>query len=145
MTDRNDGKLAESWVRDSLKALRAHHKSAFLRLYDTTSAGANGNFIPEQPADFLVCREGQTYLIEVKSSKVKAGLTKDMLKRQRGHLKIWERAGAVNYVLFFDLNTEWVHVWPGNVSILGIKDTEMILKQPRTGLDAILTFLTVPT
>jgi len=138
--------MGEKIVRAALKELRTKAPCAFIRLYDTTSASnkEDVNYIPEQPCDFLLTRAGQTFLIEVKASETKSSLTKDMLKRQRGHFKIWHRAGAINLAVFIDLKANTFQIWPGEVAWLGVRrlkpNAEGVIKELYTSL-ALLTFV----
>ncbi len=96
---RNTGKEAEAEVKKALVLLRKKTKTAFTRLYDTSSTGGLV-VLPETPCDFLMCRQGRTFLIEVKSSTVKKKMQTSLYSDQAGHFKIWQRAGATILPLF---------------------------------------------
>lgn len=105
---RNDGKGAERLVQDGLTLFERKHRATFVRLYDSTSAGATtgGNFLPSQPADFIVTYNGKTSLLEVKSSVVHNSLAETVLRNvfsedQIKGARLWVRAGNLATAAFY--------------------------------------------
>ena len=91
---------------------------AYVRLYDSTSAGVGkgGNFIPEQPSDFIFTLEGNAFLLEVKSSDRYKCLTESVLRNvfsenQIMGARLWKRAGSNAVCAFYSLITERFDFW----------------------------------
>jgi len=115
---RNDGKGAEKLVTEALDLAVRKHRVAYVRLYDSTSAGigSGGNFIPEQPSDFIVTMEGKAFLLEVKSSNHLECLSQSVLRNvfsdnQIMGARLWKRAGANAVCAFYSLATKRFDFW----------------------------------
>jgi len=115
---RNDGKAAERLVTDALKDLESKTKFTWLRLYDSHSAGvgSGGNFIPPQPADFLIASPKMVALLEVKSSNRVASLKDCQLKEVFSEVQIlgpflWNRAGHHSLCVFYSTRNKTFEVW----------------------------------
>jgi len=130
---RNDGKEAETLIRDCFEKLQMDANSTYVRLYDTTSAGAKGNFIPEQPADFIIQYEGRASLVEVKSSNVHTSLSKISLKgfitpSQLLGVRTWTRAKAKSFFIFYSITTKLFEFWKGEDILSAIRDKRRVKK-----------------
>ena len=108
----------EDDVRLVLDGYIRRNPTAYLRLYDTRSAG---NFLPSQPGDFVAVLEGKATLIECKASEKhdtmvgnRTLLTKNFSDGQVAYMRVWHRAGANTIVLFLSANFDIIEVWSGN-------------------------------
>lgn len=114
----NDGKVAEGLIQSALMKLEQTRKATWVRLYDSTSAGvgSGGNFIPPQPADFIVVTDKAVFILEVKSSQESASLLEKNVhgffkQSQILGAKLWKRAGRTSYCAFYCLGTERFEFW----------------------------------
>jgi hypothetical protein len=105
-----EGKIQEVLV----EAQKTKH-IAWHRFSDTRSAG---NYLSDQPSDFLAGRAGTALFIEAKFSEVHdtlrscfAGAVTD---GQIASARIWERAGFKYIVLFYSLPAKQVEIWRGS-------------------------------
>ena len=105
---RNDGKCAEGLIQSGLILFERSHRATFVRLYDSTSAGATtgGNYLPSQPADFIVAYNGKTSLLEVKSSIIHKSLRETTIRNvfsedQIKGARLWIRAGNLATAAFY--------------------------------------------
>lgn len=112
------GKDFENKVQRALEDRQRTLPVVCLRLYDTRSAG---NYLPSQPGDFVLCNDGQSILIEVKSSEKhdsladrRAPLTSLFDEEQVAKMRLWYRAGAKVLVIFQSQETGIMEIWPGN-------------------------------
>lgn len=82
------------------------------RFYDSRSAGT---ILPAQPADFLVIHQGIPILVELKSSEVhdslRACFSSAVTKQQLAQHRIWRRAGARCWFLFYGAEGRYER-WP---------------------------------
>jgi len=85
------------------------------RFYDTHSAG---NYLPGQPADFLIINNGRTYFIEAKFSEVHDSLKNcfsgAVQPTQTASARLAVRAGAQYYFLFYSKPVQQFELWEGN-------------------------------
>lgn len=105
----------EDAIEQQLQRLQEVSRTAYLRLFDTKSAGA---LIPPQPSDFLVTHNGITTLIEAKFSSVNDSLrqcfSSAVSSNQTASAKIWTRALAQYKFLFYPMQAGGkVEVWDG--------------------------------
>jgi hypothetical protein len=108
----------EDEVESVLKALQRLHPVAYLRLYDSKSAG---NLIPAQPSDFIASHKGTSgtklLFIEAKFSEVHESLyscfSNNVGAGQLASARIWTRAGAYYIFLFYSNVSGLVEVWEG--------------------------------
>jgi hypothetical protein len=111
---KNIGKEFENKVEEALKPLRDKNKLAYLRLYDTHSAG---NYLPQQPADFIVSAQGFTWLLECKASHKYSSLAdgfKELVPvEQAAQYGIWVKQGVNSIVLFYAGSTGIIEAWKG--------------------------------
>lgn len=115
---RNDGKGAEGLIQDALILFERKHRATFVRLYDSTSAGATtgGNFLPSQPADFIVTYQGKASLLEVKSSIIHKSLRETVLRNvfsedQIKGARLWMRAGNLATAAFYSHKSKAFEWW----------------------------------
>lgn len=111
------GKGFEETFRQVLKGMVNTHPLAFVRLYDTRSAGA---FLPEQPGDFLLTYDKVNFLVECKSSKRYSSLSQGrqpltslFSDGQIASMYVWQRAGSRPLILFLPAEGEEVEFWRG--------------------------------
>ncbi len=105
----------EDAIEEILSELQKKKKLAYLRLYDTKSAG---DYLPQQPADFLITYSGFTTLLEAKFSEVHDSLAQCFSNaakpNQTASAHIWSRAGAKYFFLFYPkLSNGKVELWDG--------------------------------
>lgn len=112
------GKDFEEDTRQALEYAVRKTKTAYIRLYDTHSAGS---FLPAQPCDFMACHDGTTILIECKASEKHSSLadnrrvlTSNLSDNQMAHARLWTRAGGRYLILFLSVEQGKVEVWDGN-------------------------------
>lgn len=114
---KNLGKWFEQVVQDELDKLRNTRKCTYVRLYDTTSAG--GNYIPEQPGDFIVVPRAFSgaILLECKASKahtsLKGCLSSNVKRAQAAQHMIWQSVNQPCWFLFFSETTNTLELWDG--------------------------------
>lgn len=115
---RNDGKEAEGLIQDALILFERKHRATFVRLYDSTSAGATtgGNFLPSQPSDFIVTYQGKVSLLEVKSSIIHKSLRETVLRNvfsedQIKGARLWVRAGNLATAAFYSHKSRAFEWW----------------------------------
>lgn len=89
MTSKNDGKSTEA-LFDEL-----YENDSSIVWYKFVDTFRARNFVPDQPADRMLISNGQTWLVEIKSSidLVRFPL-KNISKKQVGHGRKWQKAGA---------------------------------------------------
>lgn len=104
----------ENEIEACLKHLQRFYPLAYLRFYDTKSAG---NALPAQPADFLAAHNGRSLFIEAKFSEVHSSLyscfSNNVDSQQLASARIWGRAGVGYIILFYSDMTDTVEVWDG--------------------------------
>lgn len=87
----------------------------FHRFYDTRSAG---NYLPGQPADFLIINNGRTYFLEAKFSEVHESLKNcfsgAVQPTQTASARLAVRAGASYYFIFYSKMIDQFELWEGN-------------------------------
>lgn len=95
---------------------RMRHYSVFIhRFSDTRSAG---NYIPEQPSDFLVLPQmGRTLFLEAKFSEAHESLRScfagSVKAQQLASARLVHRAGRDYRVLFFANTSQSMEIWDG--------------------------------
>lgn len=110
------GKEFEENFRLWLKQAVCHHRVAFVRLYDTRSAGS---FLPDQPGDFLASINGRSHLFELKSSEkfpsLQAGgaMRQLITDAQAANARIWSRSGAQSHFIYWGQHSNIFEVWDG--------------------------------
>lgn len=116
-TAQERGKEFELDLQELLRKAIAKHPLAFVRLYDTRSAGS---YLPEQPGDFLVTYRGNGYLVECKSSVKfasmagsRSAMTELCSNGQIASMRVWARAGAIPLLLFRHMDNPVIEVWDG--------------------------------
>ena len=104
----------EAEVEKHLKEHQRLSKLAYHRFFDSKSAGS---LLPAQPADFLVTYHGATLLIEAKFSGVhdslRAAFSGAVKAHQLASARIWTRAGAGYFLLFYSAPANSFEVWEG--------------------------------
>ena len=105
----------EDAIEQQLVRLQEISRTAYLRLWDSKSAG---NLIPAQPSDFLVTHCGVTTLMEAKFSSVndslRQGFSGAVSSNQTASAKIWTRAGAQYKFLFYPMSGGGkIEIWDG--------------------------------
>ncbi len=110
------GKDFEAAVQAALVSMQAviANKTRALRLFDTHSAG---NFLPEQPGDFMVACPAGAVIVEAKSSTIhnslKGCLSANMDFGQASQLQLWTMSGHPALVVFLDHQAQRVEFWEG--------------------------------
>ena len=104
----------ESEIQTFLEARQRIGKTMYHRFYDTHAAG---NFLPGQPADFMVVNNGKLHFIEAKFSEVhdslKSCFSGAVRANQTAAAHLAVRAGA-NYVfLFYSAKSDMFELWDG--------------------------------
>jgi hypothetical protein len=104
----------EDEIQQFLVARQRIGKTMFHRFYDTRSAG---NFMPGQPADFLVINNSKTYFIEAKFSEVheslKSCFSGAVSGNQTASAHMADRAGATYVFLFYSQKADLFELWDG--------------------------------
>jgi hypothetical protein len=104
----------EAAIQDELVAAQTEKPVAWLRFYDTKSAG---DFLPQQPADFQACFMAKVFMIEAKFSEVHESLRSCFAGAVQAHqlasARIWTRAQAHYLVVFYSGLSGLVEVWDG--------------------------------
>ena len=115
MADQKHGKRFEKDVQACLDRLKETGMLAYVRLYDTRSAG--GNYIPAQPGDFIVSAGGFGHLIEVKASlehdSLKTGLSSLVPIEQAASHRLWQKSGSPSWFLFKSMASRKIELWDG--------------------------------
>jgi hypothetical protein len=90
------------------------HKFFYHRFYDTRSAG---NFLPEQPSDFLCINRGRAHFIEAKFSEkhdsLKSCFASNVKKSQLASAFLIKRAMSNYWILFYSSTSQLFEVWDG--------------------------------
>lgn len=107
-------KDVETAVEEHLSKLQETDRMTYHRFYDTASAG---NYLPEQPGDFLIVYKGVPILLECKFSSVHKSLrscfSNAVSAGQIASSRIWSRAWAETFFLFYSSVTNTAEVWDG--------------------------------
>jgi len=117
---KNDGKLLEKKLQETLKQYTEKIPSFYYRFYDTKSAR---NFIPSQPGDFFLLIPGGCILLECKSSNIGNSLITlaHKNKQQIAKHKLWLRSGNPALYVYLDLNTREVQ-WHISQQVINKED-----------------------
>ena len=90
------------------------HAFFFHRFYDTRSAG---NYLPDQPADFLCLNRGRVHFIEAKFSErhdsLRSCFAGSVRKGQLASAFLVKRAMGNYWILFYSSNSRLFEVWDG--------------------------------
>lgn len=129
----NDGSKAQEHIRLALQELRETRPCAYVRLYDTKSAG--GRMLPENPGDFIATISGTSILIEVKSSvkwETLAGvhLYSYVRKSQVTGARVWSRAGAASVFTFEHLPSGRIELWDGDDIVAAVRSRVKLDMKP---------------
>ena len=105
----------ESSVMAHCKARMVHHAVFIHRFSDTRSAG---NYIAEQPADFLVlAQQARATFLEVKFSaghdSLRSCFSGSVSAQQLASARLVERANRTYLVLFYSQPAQLFELWPG--------------------------------
>jgi len=108
---RNDGKDTEKIFDNLYKEEMALTKSfVFYKFIDTHAAR---NLVTNQPSDRLAIYNGQTYLVEIKSSNDVARFPlKNISSKQIGHAQRWSFAGAKSIFIIHRIPTNEFYFVP---------------------------------
>lgn len=108
------GTWFEGKVKDACDVNREKHGLFYYRIYDTKSAG---NFLPNNPADFLLGYRGKGLLLECKASEkhtsLVGGVRELVGEDQAAYLEWWEKVGNPSRVLFYSDRLGQIESWPG--------------------------------
>lgn len=104
----------EDQLKDHFTFLQATERFYWHRFPDTKSCG---NFVADQPADFLVCSAGSGMLLEAKASakhdSLRSCLSNNVSGTQALHHRLWARAGGSSMFVFLGVSTDTVEIWDG--------------------------------
>lgn len=109
-------KQFEEDVQSVLTQMKRRLWLSFVRLYDTKSA--RGNFLPEQPGDFIVAAHG-AHLLECKTSEIWDSLAEgkclddNVSSEQAAEHRIWAKAGNPCWFLFYSQPVGCIELWRG--------------------------------
>lgn len=120
MSNKNDGKKEEEFVRDMFVILQEQRQFMYHRLYDTHSAGGS-SIIPPQISDFLATYQGISLAIEVKSStkhKSMIGVPRSYVRAtQVAKMRLHLRAGGVGLFIFVQGGTKKFEIYDAKTII----------------------------
>ena len=114
MKSKQLGPWFQNQVRQACEENRRRNGMFYHRLQDTTAAG---NYLPNQPADFLVAFSGRAYLVECKASEIFVSLSEcvaGMVKfDQSAYHQWWADCNLPSVFLFYSEPLGYVEAWVG--------------------------------